>query len=185
MIASDTLFSQTIFKAICACLEISPNASSSSVLIRPAYHDPENAPTMPRDQNVIYYDVVPEDGEDANYQTVSDEDSQNYLAYPNVSLFLPFKLTIVCYGPDSSANAYKIRSFMFLDGSGYPRQILRVNGIYPVPKPPMPVSLREKDGAIWRYRSDVTISLRVKENLIGTKRRIIINQVPAVTIRRS
>ena len=50
--------------------------------------------------------------------------------------------------------AHKIRSFLYLDGAGLPRQILRKAGIYPVPDPPVPHLLYEPEGSLWRRRAD-------------------------------
>ena len=112
-----------LFQALCACLEVSPSASASSALIRRAYQDPEPAPEPPRNQNVIYYDLIPETVPDAGYATYTNENPQASGAYPAVSSYLPYKLVIVCYGPDCEQNARKIRSFLYLDGSGYPRLV--------------------------------------------------------------
>ena len=172
-----------LFQALCACLEISPSASASSALIRRAYQDPEPSPEPPRNHNVIYYDLLPETAPDAGYAACTNEDPQAPGAYPAVSSYLPYKLVIVCYGPDCEKNALKIRSFLYLDGSGYPRSILRKSGIYPVPRPPMPVLIREETGALFRLRADMEIRVRIRETLVRENRRAAINQVPAVILK--
>ena len=172
-----------LFQALCACLEISPSASASSALIRRAYQDPEPAPEPPRDHNVIYYDLIPETAPDAGYAVYSNENPQASGAFPAVSSYLPYKLVVVCYGPDCEKNAHKIRSFLYLDGSGYPRSILRKSGIYPVPWPPMPVLIREETGALFRPRADLEIRLRIRETLARENRRTVINQAPAVILK--
>ena len=173
-----------LFRALCACLEVSPLADSSSALIRRAYQDPEPAPEVPRTQNVIYYDLIPETAPDAGYTTCTNENPQASGAYPAVSSFLPYRLVIVCYGPDCEKNALKIRSFLYLDGNGYPRGILRKAGIYPVPRPPMPVLIREETGGLFRLRADLEIRLRIRETLTRSNRRFTISQAPAVILKK-
>ena len=68
------------------------------------------------------------------------------------------------------------------DGSGYPRSILRKAGLYPLPQPPMPVLIYEEEGALFRRRADLAISLRVQDTLIRENRRPGIAQPPAVNI---
>ena len=95
---------------------------------------------------------------------------------------LPFRLLLVCYGPHCETYAHKIRSFLFLDGSGFPRSILRKSGIYPVPNPPQPELLFEPEGSLFRRRADLTISLRVKDTLIYPNTRPAITVPPAVVV---
>ena len=76
---------------------------------------------------------------------------------------------IVCYGPSALSNARKIRSFLYLDGSGFPRSILRKAGLYPVPSPPEPLILHEPEGSLWRLRADLTVSLRVRDEIAASQ----------------
>ncbi len=80
---------------------------------------------------------------------------------------LKYQLIIVCYGPDCEEYAHRIRSMLYLDGSGFPRQILREAGAYPVPDPPQPAILHEEEGSLWRKRADLTVSLRVRDEQTG------------------
>ena len=183
MIASDSVFNAAIFQALCACMELSSSSTEASALIRPFPNDPESPPPPPRSTNVIYYDARQEEAPDAGYQTFTSEDPTASSSKPAVSSFLPFRLILVCYGPDCERYAHRIRSFLFLDGSGYPRSILRKAGIYPIPRPPMPVLLDEEEGALLRKRADLTISLRVKDTLVRTNRRFGISEPPAVILK--
>ena len=183
MISSDSAFNAAIFQALCACLELSPSSAEASSLIRPFPNDPESPPAPSRSTNVIYYDIRPESAPDAGYQTFSSEDPTVSSAKPSVSTFLPYTLLLICYGPDCERYAHRIRSFLYLDGSGYPRSILRKSGIYPVPRPPMPVLLYEEEGALLRRRADLSISLRVKDTLVREKRQPGISEPPAVTLK--
>ena len=70
---------------------------------------------------------------------------------------------------------------LYLDGSGFPRRILREAGIYPVPDPPQPSILYEEEGSLWRKRADLTISLRVQFETQALSRGSI-QSAPAVRI---
>ena len=80
-----------------------------------------------------------------------------------VSRFSAWTLQVICYGPHALANARKIRAFLFVDGPGFPRRILREAGLYPVPDPPEAMLLHEPEGSLWRTRADLTISIRAEE----------------------
>ncbi len=185
MISSDAPFNTAIFRALSACMELAPTSAEASALIHPFPNDPENPPPPPRYTNVIYYDIRPEEAPDAGWQAYTAEDPTVSSAKPAVSSFLPFRLTVICYGPDCERCAHRIRSFLYLDGSGYPRAILRQAGIYPIPRPPMPILLDEEDGHLLRRRADLVISLRVADTLVRSGRRYGIAETPAVVLNRS
>ncbi len=185
MIFSDSAFNTAVFRALCACLEISAASDEASSLVRPFPNDPESPPPPPRSVNVVYYDIRPEEAPDAGYQVYTSEDATVYAARSAVSSFLPYRLILVCYGPDCENYAHRIRSFLFLDGSGYPRSILRQAGIYPVPQPPMPILLYEEEGALLRRRADLSISLRVKNTLVRMNPRPGIAEAPAIVVNPS
>ena len=182
MITTDAAMNAAIFQSLCACLELSPSSAEASALIRPFPNDPENPPAPSRSTNVIYYDIRPEPAPDAGYQTFTASDPTATSAKPSVSSFLPYQLLLICYGPACEQNAMRIRSFLYLDGSGYPRGILRKAGIYPLPRPPMPVLLYEEEGGLLRRRADLAISLRVRDTLIRENRQPGISQPPVVII---
>ena len=182
VISTDTAFNTAVFQALCACLELPVSSVEASALIRPFPNDPESPPAPPRSVNVIYYDIRPEEALDAGYMTFTAEDPAASSARPTVSSFLSYQLILICYGPDCERLAMKIRSFLYLDGSGYPRSILRKAGIYPLPRPPMPVLIYEEEGALLRRRADLAISLRVQDTLIRENRWPGITQPPAVNI---
>ena len=91
-------------------------------------------------------------------------------------------LQIVCYGPHALSNARKIRAFLYVDGPGFPRSILRKAGLYPVPDPPEPMLLHEPEGSLWRTRADLTVSLRAEEKETHPVRRGAVTVPPAVII---
>ena len=174
---------ETIFNALCACLGLSPSSSQALSLIRQAYTEPENSPQPARSVDVIYWSLSPEPGADpASYNETAAASGTHK---PTVHHYLPYQLLIVCYGPGCEANAHKIRSFLYLDGTGLPRQILRKAGIYPVPDPPSPQLLYEPEGSLWRRRADLTISLRIRDDLVYPTNRNAISSVPAIILHKT
>ena len=173
---------ETIFKALCACLGLTPSSEQALSLIRQAYIEPENSPQPARSADVIYWSLAPEQGNDpASY---NETDASGGSHKPTVHCFLPYQLLIVCYGPSCEANARKIRAFLYVDGVNLPRGILRKAGIYPVPDPPAPQLLYEPEGSLWRHRADLTISLRVRDTLVYFAGRGAITSVPAVILHK-
>ena len=173
---------ETIYKALCACFGLAPSSPEASLLIREAYQEPENAPRPPRSTDVIYYSAEP-DPSAAEAPPVYANDSPASASHiPVVSSFSAYRLQIVCYGPHALENARKIRAFLYLDGSGYPRAILRKAGLYPVPDPPEPMLLHEPEGSLWRERADLTVSLRTEETQTHPTRRNAITAIPAVKL---
>ena len=152
-----------VFKALCACFSLSPSSAEASVLIREAYQEPENAPRPPRSTDVIYFSIEPDSAAvepppEYTKETVSAESYK-----PVIAAFAAWRLQIICYGPQALANARQIRTFLYVDGAGTPRCILRKAGIRPIPEPPEPLLLHEPEGSLWRLRCDLTIQLRREE----------------------
>ena len=177
MISTDDLFTSTVYKALCACLSLDPDSEQAAALIIPAYLEPEPPPRPARNQNLVYFSVQSED--------VPQERFQQYEAgrVSTIRSFLCYRLLVICYGPAAETNAHLIRSRIFLDGYGQPRFILRQAGIYPIPKPAQPVLLWEQEGSLIRRRADLTISLRVKDELAVTLP--IVSVAPEVVIHTS
>ena len=172
-------------RAISAGQRNFPAAVSSvlaSVLIREAYQEPENAPRLPRNADVIYYSIAPDTAaSEAPAAYVSEYPTQSSHT-PTVLSFTAWTLQIVCYGPHALENARKIRAFLYLDGSGFPRSILRKAGIRPVPDPPEPMLLHEPEGFLWRHRADLTVSIRAEETQTYSVRRGAVAAAPEVII---
>ena len=183
MISSDVSFHTAIFDALCACLGVDKNSSEAIALIHEAYAEPEYVPRPGRNRNVIYWTVLQEPGPEIPAAYTAEGGGADRHT-PVVYTTLKYQLIIVCYGPACEAYATRIRSMLFLDGSGFPRRILRSAGIFPVPDPPQPVLLHEEEGSLWRRRADLTVSLRVREEQRGTARQSI-TTAPAVVIRRN
>ena len=164
--------------ALCACFALAPASDSALSFLREAYTDPENVPRPARSADVCYWSLSPDEGEGPASYGEADAGAGSHAAV--VNRFLPYQLLVVCYGPGCEANAHRVRSFLYLDGSGFPRQILRKAGIYPVPDPPAVDLLYEPEGSLWRRRADVRIPLRIRDSQAYENRRSAIQSAPAV-----
>ena len=175
---------ETMYHALCACFGLTPSSTQASILIREAYQEPENAPRLPRNTDVIYYSVSP----DVSAQEAPPAYSMDHPADASheavVSSFSAWTMTVVCYGPHALSNARKIRAFLFVDRPGFPREILRKAGIRPAPDSPEPMLLHEPEGSLWRERADLTVSIRAEETQIHPARRGAVTVAPAVRILR-
>ncbi len=181
MLSENTSFHTAIFDALCACLNLS--AEDGIKLIHEAYAEPENVPRPGRNKNVIYWTVLQDPAFDPISTSWNAEAGNTGSHVPVVYTTLKYQLVIVCYGPACEAYASRIRHMLFLDGRGFPRQILRAAGIFPVPDPPQPQLLHEEEGSLWRKRADLTVQLRVREEQQGAVRGSI-TIAPAVVLHR-
>ena len=154
-----TLSNDLLFSVLCACLRLSPDSAEAASLIIPAYQEPEVAPRPARERNLIYYSCDPVPSSDL-YDTAEIYEAGGGFHKPLFSSLLTFRLLLVCYGPQSLDHALQIRSFLFMDGAGMPRSLLRQAGLYPVPEPAPPAVLREPEGSLWRQRVDLSVLLR-------------------------
>ena len=170
MISENSAFHTAIFDALCACLNLNRNSAEAAALIREAYAEPENSPQPPRNRNVIYWTVLQDPASDPVSTEVRNENGSSGFHTPVVYTTLKYQLIIVCYGPACEAYASRIRALLYVDGSGFPRRILRDAGIFPVPDPPPVVLLHEEEGSLWRKRADLTVSLRVRQETAGPAR---------------
>jgi hypothetical protein len=151
-------------------------------LIHEAYAEPENVPRPPRNRNVIYWTILQDPTADpaaAAYCIEAGGAGRNTTV---VYTTLKYQLIIVCYGPACEEYALRIRHMLFLDGSGFPRRILRDAGIYPIPDPPQPALLHEEEGSLWRKRADLSIFLRVRHEQSAPARNSI-STAPAVILQ--
>ena len=172
-----------IFDAFCACLGLGRDSREAAALIHEAYAEPENAPRLPRNRNVIYWTLLQDPASDPVSTAYNPEPAGAGRNSVTVYTTLKYQLIIICYGPDAEEYALRIRSMLYLDGSGFPRRILRKAGIYPVPDPPQPAILYEEEGSLWRKRADLTISLRVQYAIQAPERNSIMFP-PAVLVHR-
>ena len=181
MISESSAFHTAIFDALCACLNLS--AEDGIKLIHEAYAEPENVPRPARNKNVIYWTVLQDLSADPVSTEWNNKTGTSGTHLPMVCTTVKYNLVIVCYGPACEEYARRIRHMLYLDGSGFPRRILRNAGIFPVPDPPQPSLLHEEEGSLWRKRADLTIQLRVRDELTAQARNSI-STAPAVIIRR-
>ncbi len=180
MLSESSSFRAAIFDALCACMNLP--AEEGIKLIHEAYAEPENVPRPPRNRNVIYWTILQDPTADpaaAAYCIEAGGAGRNTTV---VYTTLKYQLIIVCYGPACEEYALRIRHMLFLDGSGFPRRILRDAGIYPIPDPPQPALLHEEEGSLWRKRADLTISLRVRHEQSAPARNSI-STAPAVILQ--
>ena len=175
-------FKTIIYPALCACFGMNPSSAAASVLIREVYLEPESAPRPPRNADVVYYSIAPDPAAREAPAVYSEENAAQGFHAAAVSSFSAWTMQIICYGPHALRNARKIRVFLYVDGPGFPRSILRKAGLYPVPDPPEPMLLHEPEGSLWRTRADLTVSLRAEEKEVHPVRRGAIENVPAVII---
>ena len=175
------LFREAVFDALCACLNLTE--AEGIKLIHEAYAEPENVPRPARNKNVIYWTVLQDPSADPVSTEWNNEAGTSGTHLPMVCTTVKYNLVIVCYGPACEEYARRIRHMLYLDGSGFPRRILRNAGIFPVPDPPQPSLLHEEEGSLWRKRADLTIQLRVRDELTAQARNSI-STAPAVIIRR-
>ena len=178
-------FDTALYFALSACFGLQPSSSDASVLIREAYQEPENAPRAPRNTDVIYYSVVPDAAAQEAPPAYSSESYGESTQTPAVSAFSAWTMQVVCYGPHALANARKIRAFLFVDGPGFPRRILREAGLYLVPNPPEPMLLHELEGSLWRERADLMVSLRAVEKETHPVQRGTVTAAPAIVIQQN
>ena len=181
MISETASFHTAIFDALCACLNLTE--SEGVELIHEAYAEPENVPRPARNKNVIYWTVLQDPSADPVSTEWNNKTGTSGTHLPMVCTTVKYNLVIVCYGPACEEYARRIRHMLYLDGSGFPRRILRNAGIFPVPDPPEPSLLHEEEGSLWRKRADLTIRLRVRDEQTAQSRNAI-TTAPAVILRR-
>lgn len=166
---------ETIYKALCACFALHPDSEEASGLIREAYQEPENSPQAPREQNVIYFHLEP--NQDA---TAAEPYQEIKSSYPEYYWFPEYLLHVTCYGKDAYELAEQVRIFIYLPGSGNPKSILKKAGIYIMPNTREPEISYEPVASRWRRRADVTIHLRVDKKMTYTKRQNMIQESPKI-----
>lgn len=154
------LTASALFSVLASALNLSPSSGTAQQMIREAYQEDNPTPEPPRSEDRVYYHLTP----DATAPPIPEEIRP---AGHSTDLFryVPYKLTLTFYGPGAEANAALVRSRLYQDGQGNPLSLLRAEGAYPVPRPPMPLLLYEPAAALWRKRVDLTVSLRIAQEL--------------------
>lgn len=167
------------YQALCAALGLPQGSDEAATLIRKAYEEPEPPPQSARNTDAVYYSLLPDPTGREPPPAWSAE------RRPEAEVFEAWQWQIVCYGPNAMANAEKIRLNIFLDGNGFPRSILRKEGIYPVPNPNSPTLSYEPEATRWRKRADLTITLRIYKLHESPSNRQTISVPPKINIRTS
>lgn len=147
-----------IFTALCACFSLSPDSPDAAYRFRPAYPSGETLPQPPRNKDVCYYALSPGAAPDPQPLTVCRNDPLKDVWHR----VIPISLRLYFYGPRADDDALQARALLFTDPV---RALLRRAGIIPIPSPPAPISLPEIEGTLWRQRADLTLSLRVLQQL--------------------
>ena len=146
---------RVLFRALRAALGLTAEEGSRH-LVR-SYQD--SPPVNPGPEvNVCYYQIVTE----AQGKVLTENTVEENVA--RVFDFVPGRLVLFFYGPDCERWAHRCREFLFLDGYGMPRKILRDAGIFPVPSMVGPTVLYEETGKSWRKRADLVVQVRIRVN---------------------
>ena len=175
MYPDDRTLYPAVFQALRAALLLSPEEASAH-LFR-AYANPPPAEPSPS-ETFCYYHLQTDPNPAVLQETFLESDT------PEVFSFIPCTLTLVCYGPDCEAWAHRLQSFLFLDGTGEPRQLLRSAGLFPIPSRRPPSILFEESGKTFRKRADLVIPLRLRSNE-SYKPLPTIDVPPTVTLHHS
>ena len=146
---------RVLFRALRAALGLTAEEGSRHLMR--SYQDSPPANPGPG-MNVCYYQIVTEArGKVLTEKTVEE----NVVRFFD---FVPGRIILVFYGPDCERWAHRCREFLFLDGYGMPRKILREAGIFPVPDMYAPSVVYEEIGKSWRKRADLVVSVRIRMN---------------------
>ena len=136
--------------------------SEANGRIMKSYSNPAAAQPAPS-KNVLYYDFSSDNLAGSLPGETETESTPGGTVW-NIYQFVPCKLVIVVYGPDSEALATQVKARLYIDGKDKPMELLRKAGIYLIPFPDSPAVVYEEDGKSHRKRADLTISARMVDN---------------------
>ena len=157
MFGDHSAVTQTIFRAIAVSLGLAPSSSEASARILRAYASPP-PPQASLNDNLCFFDLNP----DRNAQMLTERSV--ILGVNAIYRFIPYTLTIVFYGSTAETDAIRVRDNLFVDGAAHPLSILRKAGIYPIPPTGPPTVVYEEEGAMYRKRADLVLSVRILDN---------------------
>ena len=149
------LYDRAVFRALRAALGMN-EAEGNRHLVR-AYQDAPPVNPGP-ETNICYYQLVTDAQGKVYTETTVNEN------VPCVFEFVSGRLVMVFYGPACEQWAHRTQEFLFLDGNGMPRQILREAGIFPAPNGYGPSVVYEDSGKVWRKRADLVVQVRIRVN---------------------
>ncbi len=157
MFGDHSAVTQAIFRAIAVSLGLSPSSAEASARILRAYATPP-PPESSLNDNLCFFDLMPEQ----NGQMLIEQSV--ILGVNAIYRFIPYTLNIVFYGPSAETDAIRVRDNLFVDGAAHPLSILRKAGIYPIPPTGPPTVVYEEEGAMYRKRADLILSVRILDN---------------------
>ena len=155
MYPDDHSLNHAVFQALRIALTLSPEEASAHIFR--AYTDAPPAEPLPS-ETVCYYHLRTDPNAPELYEVILESGT------PIVSSFFPSSLILVFYGPDCEAWAHRAQHFLFQDGAGEPRQLLRAASLFPVPSSRPPTILYEETGKTFRKRADLVIPMRLLSN---------------------
>lgn len=155
MYPDSPILQKAVWQALRAALALTESDASAHILRAYTDHPP---PEPPPSETICYYHL-----QSSPPSSILEETSLSRSTL-YTSVFIPCSLILVFYGPDSETWALRCQSFLFLDGHGYPRRILREAGLYLIPSHPTPSILFEDTGKTRRKRADLEIPARLLSN---------------------
>ena len=155
MYPDSPILRRALYLALQSALGLS-DAEANACLFRGYSDNPPAEPAPSR--NVCYYHLQ----SDSQASVLRETKIKNNI--PQSFSFISCKILLVFYGPDCEAWAHRAVTFLFLDGAGKPRQILRNVGLYLVPVTDPPSVLYEEEGKTHRKRADLTVHARLVNN---------------------
>ena len=138
--------------ALKSTLSLSEKEANRS-LIRAYATVPASEPSP--DTNLCYYFLQTEPSAPLLQESSLDSSLAEVFSYQ------PCRLVLVFYGQDCERWALHCRSFIFLDGVGKPRHLLRSVGLFLIPSPPPPSIAYEETSKTFRKRADLVIQARL------------------------
>ena len=151
--------SDAVYDALSAAMGLDPEVQSTLDRIVPAYVPGVTTPQYNSDDNVLFFALSEENPANSSYVTVRNDASSLH-----VTEVIPVSLLLTFYGPNADNDAAMVRRRLLIDtGAGSPRSLLRAQKIvfnYGLGRmPPVPSSVPELEGTLWRRRCDLRLSL--------------------------
>lgn len=166
-----------VYDSLCAVFGLDPDSSAAEKRFIPAYTEGMTVPQADSNMNVCYY-AVAEDDTTRNLDYVMVGHARKQIT---IRKSVPVRVILTFYGPNADDDAELFWSNLLIDtGKLSPQAILSQNSIALNGQPARPHSLPELEGAIWRRRCDVILSLAVYDE--QTQASSYVDTPPDVTI---
>lgn len=167
---------ESVYEMLCAVFSLDPDSDAAEARFIPAYTPGMTIPQADSNLNVCYYSVA--EGTENNFDYVMVRRGTKQVT---IRKTIPVNVILTFYGPDADDDAEFFWSNLLVDtGKLSPQAILRQNSIALNGRPPRPNSVPELEGAIWRRRCDVRLSLAVYDE--QTQASSYVETPPDVTI---